>query len=279
MAQSKAILFFLILELEVHDIVTIRTQTKEDKWAIKLLNSYCQLSTIKDGAMEREINVFGDPFNTGVLVTGIIDQVEYNKETMELFITDYKTRKTPTLPQSAQNRGHDFQLMMYKLLLDGLTRATTDIFVLSESLGLDLSRSLTVYVMDYIEDIGLIHLINYSASGSLKFGEVASTLCSLIAGLDLPPVSKLTVQYEYQADRTVIGTRVVDFNRDWTKVALEKEEKFWTGENLPSGPDIEDLWKCKSCQFRDVCVWTKQKMLERSPASKTPQKTTKKCDA
>jgi len=265
------VIYICLIELEVHERVIVHTQTKEDKWVVNLLDSYHQLSIIKEGGMEREINVFGDPFNTGLLITGIIDQVEYNKSTMELCITDYKTRRTPTLPQSAQKSGHDFQLMMYKLLLDGLTRGTTNVFLLSESLGLDRSRSLSVGVTDYIQDLGLTHLIHVSSSDRLKFGPVASTLGSLIAGLGLPPVSKLMVQYEYQGDRTVIGTEGVDFDKDWTKAVLEKEEKFWTGENLPSGPDIEDLWKCRTCQYQNVCVWTKQKLLEKSPASRTPK--------
>ena len=256
------------IELEVHERVKVVMPTREDKWAVNLLNTYHQLSTIKTGKMEREISVFGDPFNTGILITGIIDQVEYNKESMELTVTDYKTRRTPTLPKKAQKIGHDFQLIMYKLLLDGLTRGTADKSLLAEHLQLDLTRTLTVGVMDYILTLGLTHLFCSSTSDRLKFGDAVDTLGKLIAGLDLPPVTQQLVQYEYQVDHQLIGVESVEFNRDWTKGVLEGQVKFWTGEKYPNGPDIEELWKCDSCQFKNVCVWTKQKMLEKSPASK-----------
>lgn len=258
----------LFLELEVHEKVRIDIRTREDNWIANLLNTYNQLSIVKSGNLEREIRVFGDPFNTGILLTGVIDQVEFNKDSMELVITDYKTRQSNTLPQKAQKIGHNFQVMMYKMLLDGFTRGATDLVLLTEHLELDITRTVGIGVMEYIQRLGMTHLFSSSPSGNLKFGEAANCLLQLIAGLDLPPVRKLCMHYEYQISHELIGVQSVDFDREWTKEVLEEQEKFWTGENLPSGPEIEDLWKCKSCQYRDVCVWTKQKRLEKSPASK-----------
>lgn len=255
--------------MEVHERVEVITRTREDDWTVKLVNTYNQLSIIQTGKMEREITVFGDPFGTGLLLTGIIDQVEYHREAVELVVMDFKTRRTPTIPGEEQKISHKFQVMMYKLLLDGLTRGSTDVKLLAEHLHLNLSSELSIGVIDYILDLGFTHLFSTSTKDHiLKFGEAIETLSMLIKGLDLPPVNTLAIQYEYQKTRELIGIEKVTFDRDWTRGTLEGEVKFWTGDKLPSGPDIEDLWKCDSCQFKRVCVWTKQKTLEKSPASK-----------
>ena len=256
-------------ELKVHEHIEVRTRTKEDQWTVKLLNTYNQLSIIKTGKMEREIVVFGDPFNIGILFTGIIDQVEYHRESMELVVMDLKTRRTPTMPGNAQKMGHKFQLMMYKLLLDGLTRGRTGVKLLAEHLHLNLLSTLSSGVMDYILDLGFSSsFCTPTKYQALKFGEVIDNLSVLIKELDLPPVTSLVIQYEHQKNHELIGVENVIFDNDWTRETLESRVKFWTGEHLPSGPDVEDLWKCNSCQFKSVCVWTKQKALEKSPTSK-----------
>ena len=256
-------------ELEVHKIVEVRTKTKEDEWIVKLLNTYNQLSIIKTGKMERELSVFGDPFGTGILISGIIDQVECNSESMGLVVTDLKTRRSPTTPTEAQTIGHKFQVMMYKLLLDGLTEGSTDLRLLTEHLHLNLSTQLSAGVRDYILELGLTNLFSTATSyHMLKFREAINILSALIKGLELLPVSSLVIQYEYQKTHELIGIENVTFDRDWTLRTLEGKVKFWKGEKFPSGPDVEDLWKCNSCQFKSVCVWTKQKELEKSPTSK-----------
>lgn len=261
-------------ELEIHEHIQVRTRTKEDVWTVKLLNTYNQLSIIKAGKMERELVVFGDPFGVGILLSGIIDQVEYRTESMELVVMDLKTRRTPTMPGEAQKIGHKFQVMMYKLLLDGLTRGSAEVKLLAEHLNLNLSSPLSAGVMDYIIDLGFTSLFSSTNDHALKFGEAIDILSALIKGLDLPLVTSLEIQYEYQRTDELIGTENVTFDRDWTRETLKGGIKFWRGEKLPSGPDIEDLWKCDSCQFKRVCVWTKQKALEKSPASKQYRTTT-----
>ena len=50
--------------------------TKEDRWAVQLIDSYVQLASIMSGGLEREIAVFGDPFEMGILISGVIDQLQ-----------------------------------------------------------------------------------------------------------------------------------------------------------------------------------------------------------
>ena len=258
------------IELEVHDQVNIPTKTREDKWAVRLLNTYRQLSIIKEGKMEREVSVFGD-CGAGILLNGIIDQLQFSLDTQELILTDLKTRRTNSMPMEAQLRGHKLQLMVYKMLLDGLTRGTTKTDMLVTYLRLNFAAQLSMSITDYICELGLQSVFCTSDdedSLRISFGDLVQTWTKLIRGLDFPPVERLTVHYIYQETDEVIGEEKVEFDAGWAKELLESAIGFWRGKREPSGPDIEDLWKCNSCQYKSVCVWRRQKTLEGSPGVK-----------
>lgn len=258
-------------ELEVHERVVVKTVTREDKWAVQLLDTYKQLSIIKEGKMEREISVFGDLFNAGILIKGIIDQLQYSTETQELILTDLKTRRTNTMPGGTQILGHKLQLMVYKILLDGLTRGTTKMELLAEHLKLNFATRLSPSVADHISDLGLQELFTSETSDEtlkLDFKDFVHTVSKLIRGLDLPPVTSLIVHYESQKTNEVIGEEGAEFDKGWAREMLNFALQFWRGEREPTGPDIEDMWKCETCQFKNVCVWRKQKELEVSPGVK-----------
>lgn len=257
--------------MEVHERVVVSTKTREDKWAVQLLNTYKQLAIIKEGKLEREISIFGDLFNIGILINGIIDELQYSTETEQLILTDLKTRRTNTLPGETQILGHKLQLMVYKILLDGLTRGSTKMELLAEHLKLNFAAKLSPSVGDYITNSGLQSVFTAEPSDDileLDFKDFVGTVSKLIRGLDLPPVTSLVVHYESQVTNEVIGEREAEFDEGWAREMVESALRFWRGEREPTGPDIEDLWKCDTCQFRSVCVWKKQKDLEASPGVK-----------
>lgn len=275
----------MFTELEVHERVEVVTKTFEDKWAVMLINTYSQLATVAAGSLEREISVFGDPFDRGILVKGIIDQVQLTQDSGELTILDYKTRRTNTMPSAAQKQGHSLQLMLYKCMLDNLTCGMTKMNLLAKHLNLNFSRELTAGVLEHITHCGLRGLFNakpdvtsemssksYGTDAVLKvtFGELADKISQLIVGLGLPVVSSLMIQYTYQGTHEEIGMEVVQHNEAWTKKAFENSLDFWLGKREARGVDLEDLWKCNSCQFKEVCVWRRQKELEQSPAASKP---------
>lgn len=268
------------------------TKTPEDRWAVTLLDTYNQLSTVASGSLEREINVFGDLFDRGILLKGIIDQVQYSKETGELTVLDFKTRRTNMMPSEAQKRGHALQLMLYKCMLDGLTTGITKMNLLAEHLNLNFKRELTGGVLEHIGRYGMRALFAKSKmTASVRVGEniqsspvtveggdefrvtlgdVAGKVSELIVGLNLPLVSSLMVQYVYQRTHEEIGVEVVEYDEPWARKAYENSLDFWLGKREPRGVDLEELWKCKSCQFKDVCVWRRQKVLEQSPVATRP---------
>ena len=250
-------------ELEVRERVQVEMLTKEDRWAVTLTNTYLQLASIKSGAVEREIAVFGELFATGILINGIIDQLQYSQETGELTLLDYKTRQRNCLPSPEQKKGNALQLMIYKCLLDHLTCGATPFSLLNKHLGLDFRTPLSKGPVEYIKQCGLESLL----AGEMTFGAVAECVSRLILGLGLPLVTTLVLQYEYKSTGDVIGVEGVDYDEEWMKEQLESCLSFWRGQRSARGVDIEEAWKCDVCQFRDICVWRIHRKLERSPAA------------
>ena len=257
-------------------------ETREDNQAVQLIDTYTQLSCIKlaageAGGLEREIAVFGDPFGLGVLIRGIIDQLQYSPESRELTLLDYKTRQSKSLPGEAQKKGNALQLMLYKYLLDQLTCGATPMELLSQHANLKFDTVLSTGPVEYIKQHGLWGLLTSSnheqdktspEDGDITFGRVVECVSRLIAGLDLPLVGTLLVQYEFQGTGEVIGVETVEYDEAWMKSQLENCLGFWMGKRQAKGVDIEDSWKCNFCQFHDVCVWRMRKQLECSPAAK-----------
>ncbi len=262
----------LSLELDVHEIVKVEMVTEEDRWAVKLLNTYSQLATIKSGELEREITVFGDPFSTGIMIHGIIDQLQYSPSTGELTLLDFKTRKQKSMPYFEQKKGNAVQLMIYKRLLDDLTCGKTPCELLHQHLSLDFSCPLSSGPLAHIQQCGLGSLFGKTHSDgkhseTVTFGEVAKRVSELIVGLDLPLVGSLILQYEHQSTGEVIGVDDVEYKEDWAREQVVSALEFWSGKQAARGVNVEDAWKCWSCQFRDVCVWKKRRELEKSPAA------------
>lgn len=261
--------FSLSSELEVHEKVVIKKITKEDRWAVQLIDSYVQLASIVSGGLEREIAVFGDPFGMGILINGVIDQLQYSPKSQELILLDYKTRKSNSLPSFEQKRGHSLQLMLYKCMLDFLLCGATQVSLLSQHAKLVFSTPLTSGPIEHIRQCGLQSLLMGDKGKPVLFGEVAEGIGKLIAGLGLPLVSTLVVQYEHQATGEVIGIETVEYDERWMRAELDICFSFWLGRRPARGVDIEETWKCDSCQFRDICVWRMQKQLEQSPVART----------
>ena len=256
----------------MHEIIEVENVTKEDRYAVQLINMYTQLATIQAGELEREISVFGDPFDCGVMIRGIIDQLQLSSDSRELVLLDYKTRLSKSLPTEAQRKGTALQLMLYKCLLDRITCGVTGSELLFKHLKLNSSRVLTRGPLGYIHQCGLSSVLSSSGSSSpgdtcVTFGRVANSIMSLVVGLGLPLVTSLVVQYEHQESGEVLGVDHVEYDECWMEREVGRNLKFWEGEEPAEGVEVEEAWKCNSCQFKDVCVWQLRRKLENSPAA------------
>jgi exonuclease V len=257
-------------EIEVHDVpIPVATNTKEDKLAVDLINMYIKLAGVKEGNLGREVKVTGLPFNEGmVLITGVIDQIQYCPAENSLIILELKTRTTFSLPSDEQKRGAALQLMLYKSLLDAWTQGMVDGRRMLLDMGLKLSQKLTLGVISYIYTMGLDGvLLNY---GPVSIEELTHRIIELVVNMRLPMVDTLLVQYEYQKRGAIVGIESIIYDEEWAKKGLTNNLQYWLGVRAADGVDIEDSWKCQTCQYHDVCVKRKRQVAETSPVKKWP---------
>ena len=233
-------------------------ETMEDEWAMRLFNAYVQLALVKSGRIEREIAVLGDPFGTGLLISGVIDQLQYSPKEKTLSLLDYKTRVKRSLPSGSQKASTSLQLMLYKSLLDHMTTGFFQVHQLRE-LGLDFNMPLSSGPVDHVLNSGRLGGLLFCGDGWTTFGGFAKSVCSLIADLDLPLVGSMVVHYIHQGSKETIGVESVEYHEDLMRGQLEHSLEFWKGGRQACGVEVEEAWKCRTCQFRDVCVWRLQR--------------------
>ncbi|XP_042299925.1 exonuclease V, partial [Sceloporus undulatus] len=111
----------LARELESHDLVPVSTTSREDSWAIKLLNLLVMIPVLQAGQHVREFPVFG--VLEDVFVVGIIDQLGYTAKG-ELELNELKTRSEAFMPSAAQKKRDHFQVSLYKYMFDAMVQGS-----------------------------------------------------------------------------------------------------------------------------------------------------------
>lgn len=259
-------------EREIRDVVQIETVTKEDKCAIDLIDMAVKLQSVHDGNIEREIKLIGKLYDNDMLVTGVIDQLQYCRSDGSLTILELKTRKSNTLPDKEQRCMHQLQVMLYKNLLDSLTLQLHSYSELLAQKGLRMGLPLSPGPISYMKQTGLSFVIETHQSFDIvTLAQLTQAVTMVIQGLSLPLVDLLIVQYVYQVDREVIGVEPVVYDEVWARDHVQVACSYWKGEREACGVDIEDSWKCSSCQFKEVCFWRKKQIMETSPVKKWPE--------
>jgi exonuclease V len=52
-----------------------------------------------------------------------------------------------------------------------------------------------------------------------------------------------------------IGSKSFNFNAAFLRSYLEDNLAWWRGERPAKGVELQEAWKCRSCDFRDDCEW------------------------
>ncbi|XP_063300006.1 exonuclease V [Pelobates fuscus] len=237
----------LARELEVHDVVSVKTQTREDTWAIKLLNILSMIPILQSGSHIREFPVFG--VLNGVFMAGVIDELGYSSKG-ELELRELKTRGSRSLPRGAQKRSHQFQVSLYKLLFDGMVSGGLQPELFFQHLYLKPEQSLGPQVIEHASKVGFI---------ASNFKELLELACLNLTFSDLPMIDSLKMEYCYQEDSSLLGCEFVIFEREMVLEQLTFYLAFWKGLRETQGVDIEEAWKCQRCSFSNICEWRTRK--------------------
>ncbi|XP_066538766.1 exonuclease V [Hoplias malabaricus] len=237
----------LARELEVHTVVPLHAQSREDSFAIRLLNILHMIPKLEAGKCVREIPVFG--VVEGVHLKGVIDELSYNQKG-ELVLNELKTRRQETLPGAAQSLGHSLQVGLYKILFDGMVRGGLRREHIIDHFKLKASMALGNEIQKHSAKIGI---------QVTTLGELVDTLLMVLSCTDVPRIDLLQIEYRHQDSNNLIGSRVVPYDEAQLRSELQGYLAYWTGQREPRGVDIEEAWKCRMCPYDQICVWRKNR--------------------
>lgn len=238
--------------------------TKEDKFAVKVLNLISHIESLVQGCpVSREIPIFGILFDHEVFLFGIIDEIQCDPQSMVYTLVELKTRKSLCLPGGAQKEVHALQAMLYKKLLDNLILGHLKKSQIEFHLNLDLSKKLSQSVFDIASEKlngldGLYSDCNLNILLDVLFDKAQNLTC----------ISQLLIEYCHQKDEKTFAYEEVHHSDAWLEGKVDHLMQFWTGKRDVCGVDIEDVWKCQLCDFKDVCEWRRKKAEEYSHRKK-----------
>ncbi|KAF2083779.1 hypothetical protein K490DRAFT_6657, partial [Saccharata proteae CBS 121410] len=226
-------------------------------------------------------------------------QLETTAPTRKVYITDVKTRGSKTLPQGSSMRPTMMQLMLYRRLLSDLSTnkveaavifdryalkaddAFTDAFI-AEVGGLEHNFGDVDDASDAGDPVQLFHNEDDTVS-ELTAHNTLSKLWQLMIqefakamSSSLDPDSKSSVavgdilRAEFRSAQTgsILGSKTFPYDELRLDAYLKDELSWWKGERKAKGVDIEEAFKCRICEFADVCEWRQGKLDEAAKARK-----------
>jgi exonuclease V len=212
----------------------------------------------------------------------------------KVYICDVKTRSNRRLPTGAAFHPTKMQLMMYHHLLSNLVTNQVDIEVLLNRHELDgdkpFSDSFIARIGSLNEGIPFYSLPSTMADpgppssqdsisillehNSLRklWSFMIKTYQSLLpAGKDSIS-SVLRAEYRSRDDGEVLGSSTLAMDESVLNVYLDHELKWWKGEREPQGVVIEEAYKCKTCDYADICDWRRERVAEATEKARANKK-------
>ncbi|KAG0554262.1 hypothetical protein KC19_12G077600 [Ceratodon purpureus] len=258
------------LEVEVLKKVEVEITSKEDSWAMRLINFITGARQMRSEGMTRELPVVG--LIGGAWVIGIIDELKMcERDGMHRpQLIDTKTRNKPTPPSPPQKQNGRMQLMVYKCLWDNIVTSGLPFHDFFEHFRLRpqhlLSEDIRVHAAEIFPDAKVENLQDVSRmylQECITFPESHSLLL---------------LRYEWQADRSLLGQDEFDIEREWLDLRIGWHLEFWHGLREPAYVPEDETWKCRYCAFAELCplvealnIRIEPKQVNQNSSSQKPQ--------
>ena len=206
-----------------------------------------------------------------------------------LYLVDVKTRGSRSLPsKEGQLRPTKMQLMMYRRLLAALSANEVPAGLIFERYKLDGDKTFSdTFIgqmaqldMNFPEDATmsddeavlqssqdsvdeLLAHNNLNKLWSFMVAEFAKTL-RLSSSYHQPTIfsDMLTVEYRSSGSGSVMGKRSFTFDESGLDAYVADEMRWWRGERETKGVDVEEAYKCRTCEFAEKCTWRIEKIEE-----------------
>jgi exonuclease V len=208
----------------------------------------------------------------------------------KVYITDTKTRTSDSLPSGASLRPTKLQLMLYRHLLTLLCTNQVPADKIFARYGLNREAQFSDSFIAAIADLEFNSAsgINSVADDADPFVDNSTTFAELLDHPTLEALWNLMIReyertlsperlspilnasFRSQRDGTVLGNRTFAYDDDELQKHISAELKWWRGERLPRGVDVEEAFKCRICEFAENCHWRIEKEKEaRAKTGKT----------
>ncbi|KAJ7980962.1 Exonuclease V chloroplastic [Quillaja saponaria] len=231
------------LEEEIIEKVKVKVKSREDSWALKLLNFIIGVNQLLTEGLTRELSVIG--FVEGIWMVGVIDEIRMpqTESGRNPILVDTKTRVRDTLPTGPQQRNGRLQLMCYKYLWDNLVADKFPSAQFFDFFALNPYYILSEELRETTADAG------FPATTLDDVLRYFKNTYSILAPAD----NKLLLRYEFQKDNMLLGEDQFTYDTDWLKKQIQDCLQFWLGERDANYAPEGERWKCGFCQVASVC--------------------------
>jgi exonuclease V len=203
------------------------------------------------------------------------------------YICDVKTRSISMLPKGAAFRPTKMQLMLYHHLLSNLATNQVDISLLLDRFKLDGNLPFSDAFVAQISSLNDGDVFNSASEG----GSVSSSQDSMTVLLENNSLSALwalmishfqrvlpygkdsigkILKAEYRTRDTgdVLGSTTFPMDETLLGLYLDREMQWWKGQREAVGVVIEEAYKCKSCEYAEICEWRLARVDEATETSR-----------
>lgn len=202
------------------------------------------------------------------------------QKTPKVYLTDVKTRGSSSLPKGAAVRPTKVQLFLYHRFLADMVEDKINFLEVFERYGLDVDAQ---FSDSFLAQVGELHDDVFHDSSSVLSSTSAETLDTDAHDLlryrtlrELVPLlrselrltlpagaqslgSVVTVEYRLRGEEgALIGSNVLAVDAGVLDQYLESYMEWWRGERSAAGVDVEEAYKCSSCEFAEICSWREE---------------------
>ncbi|TGO13216.1 hypothetical protein BTUL_0074g00230 [Botrytis tulipae] len=229
-----------------------------------------------------------------------VTRIKIRKQSNKVYICDVKTRGVRTLPNDAAFRPTRVQLMLYHHLLGNLATNSVDFSVLAARYRLDTSKAFSDAFIAQVgsmneDDDGVYHdaleeqddsapsstqdsmsvLLAHNNLNSLWSVMISEFQITFPDGADsLGRILK--TEYRSRDDGEIVGIKTIPMDNEELSSYLEEELRWWKGEREAKGVQLDEAFKCRSCDFAEGCEWRLQKVVEATEKARMQKKRGKK---
>jgi len=204
-------------------------------------------------------------------------QAEFKK----IYLGDVKTRAARNVPNSVSFRPTKMQLMLYHTLLGALAKNSVDLDTILGRYSLDGDKTFSDAFIVQIGDLNNGDFIvpdsslettstmsQDSITTLLEYNNLKLLWSYMITELQRTIPSEdslgrvLKAEYRSRQDGEIVGTKNFLMDDQVLNEYLTREMEWWRGKREAQGVLIQEAFKCRTCDFAEMCEWRLKKIDE-----------------